>query len=254
MLLAGVRDIAVIISPGEVGAWQKMLTQTGLDNFVNFKLYFQERPTGIPDAFNIVGDSGDFENVMLILGDNFFHGASLTGQVEDALLHTSETRQACIFAHKVTDLHRFGVVNVSKKPYDIVEKPQSVSDERNSYAIPGLYVFPKDVFFHAKNLKPSKRGETEITDLITFYRDLDRLEVQVLHRGIAWFDTGTPEALLAASQYVASVQHAQGFLIGSPHEVAYHNEWISKEELSIWTKKMGSGDYIKHVQDIIEND
>lgn len=251
-MLAGIQDFVVIVSPPEYDAWKKLLALTGLESAVTIILMTQERPTGIPDAFNIVKAQlktevlAEYDRVALILGDNLFHGASLTGQITNALLHAN--RDAAIFAHKVHDLHRFGVINVSQRPYTIVEKPVTIEDPKNSYAIPGLYLFPADVFFYASELKPSKRGETEITDLINRYRDADRLYVEVLHRGIAWFDTGTPEALLNASQYIASVQLNQGFLVGSPHEIALKNGWLSKEELLDYCASKGSGQYIHHVK------
>ena len=253
LMLAGIRDIVVIVSPPELDAWKKLIQMSGLDQFMNIFLLTQDRPTGIPDAFNIV--SGHFsiteqhkkyDRIALILGDNLFHGASLTGQIQTALAQADHN--AAIFGHKVHDLHRFGVINVAQRPYTIAEKPSIIEDPKNSFAIPGLYLFPNDVFFYAKNLKPSKRGETEITDLISHYRDCERLYVETLHRGIAWFDTGTPEALLNASQYIASVQLNQGFLVGSPHEVALRNGWISKEELLEYCKSKGSGQYIHHLK------
>lgn len=250
-MLAGIKDIVVIVSPPEAAAWEKLIDMSALNHFLKIAILTQTKPTGIPDAFNIVAnhysiteEHKKYDKVALILGDNLFHGASLTGQIQNAL----GKQEAAIFAHKVHDLHRFGVINVAQRPYTIVEKPSIIEDPKNSYAIPGLYLFPKDVFFYAKNLKPSARGETEITDLINHYRDYERLYVEVLHRGVAWFDTGTPEALLNASQYIASVQLNQGFLVGSPHEVALHNGWISKDELLDYCKSKGNGQYIHHLK------
>lgn len=252
-MLAGIKDIAIIVSPPEMQNWQRMLQQLGLQQALNIIVYQQEKPTGIPDAFNIISQAEDvgfktqdYDKVALILGDNLFHGASLSGQIKTALMQAHFS--ACIFAHKVHDLHRFGVINVAQRPYTIVEKPATIEDPKNSYAIPGLYLFPRDVFMHAKELKPSKRNETEITDLITHYRNYDRLYVEVLNRGIAWFDTGTPEALLSASQYIASVQLNQGFLIGSPHEVALRNGWWDKDELLAYTSGKGNGQYMHHLK------
>lgn len=255
-MLAGIKSFIVIVAPEEYRTWLKFWDKTGLDRIVDVQFLTQEKPIGIPSAFNIANDANapgwaeHFDNVALILGDNLFHGASLTGQIENALAQSNHN--ASIFAHKVHDLHRFGVINVAQRPYTIVEKPSIIEDPKNSYAIPGLYLFPKDVFFYAKSLTPSKRGETEITDLINHYRDCERLYVEVLHRGIAWFDTGTPEALLNASQYIASVQLNQGFLVGSPHEIALHNGWISKEELLDYCNSKGSGQYMHHLKVLAE--
>lgn len=253
LMLAGIQDYAVIVSPPEKPIWEKMIAQADLEKFINIQLMEQEKPTGIPDAFNIVSKFDQelyesYSRVALILGDNLFHGASLTGQIQNALAQ----KDAAIFAHKVHDLHRFGVINIAQRPYTIVEKPSIIEDPKNSYAIPGLYLFPHDVFYHAKYLKPSARGETEITDLINHYRNYERLYVEVLHRGVAWFDTGTPEALLNASQYISSVQLNQGFLVGSPHEIALRNGWITKDELLEYCAGKGSGQYIHHLKVLAE--
>lgn len=240
LMLAGINDIVVITSPSEQQVFSELFLRACLTgSFKTLEFLSQAEPKGIPDAFNIVKKRyginflKQFDNIVLILGDNIFHGAGLRGLLDRVLI---ENRYATVFGHKVSDLHRFGVATVDKKGeiISITEKPVTIDDPKNSYALTGLYSFPIDVFDHASKLVPSTRGETEIVDLIKVYHErgeLGELQLEILPRGVSWFDTGTPDSLLDASHYVKTIQTNQGQLVGSPHEIAVINGWMSQEHL-----------------------
>ncbi|MGH7744244.1 MAG: sugar nucleotidyltransferase [Candidatus Dormibacteria bacterium] len=258
LMLARVRDMNLIVNPMEIKTFGRLIEQSRLDKACTFRIHPQMKPTGIPDAFKIIGTNipADtllhYDNVCLILGDNIFHGASMTGIIQDAC---KDTKNAHIFGAKVKDLHRFGVVSRLNDDHDsivIEEKPTFIECPARSSAITGLYVFPTDVFTQVEGLKPSARGETEITDLIRIYERQHRLTIHDLPRGVTWFDTGTADALLDAAQYVRAVQVNQGLLVGSPHEVAYHQGWLDISDLDDYLKHDSKSDYAEKLMEMID--
>ena len=241
LMLAGIREILIITTPEDSDAFKRLL-EDGSSLGCSFEYAVQEVPNGLAQAFVIgekfIGDS----NVALVLGDNIFHGNHFGRTMRS---HTS-IEGALIFAYYVRDPERYGVVDFDEegKAISLEEKP---SKPRSNFAIPGLYFYDNKVVDIAKKLKPSKRGEYEITDVNKEYLRLGELKVSQLGRSMAWLDTGTHESLHAASQYVKVIEQRQGLKIGSIEEVAWRMGYISDEELRVLAEplcKSGYGDYL----------
>lgn len=226
LILSGVTEIVLITSPEGLNPHQKLLGD-GKQFGIGIKYAVQEKPTGLPDAFNVASNYLDYSKpCTLALGDNFFYGTGL-GQ---NLFADVPGNSAICFAYEVADPENFGVVEFDKdlKVKALVEKPKTFV---SNSAIPGLYRFPSTVFETAANLKVSERGETEIIELLNCYLSESKLIVREMPRGTAWLDTGTPSGLLQASQFVSILQDRQGLLVGSPDEVAWRKELISDDQL-----------------------
>ena len=225
LFLAGIKEILIITTPEDLSAFQRLLGD-GTQYGASFEYATQEKPNGLAEAFIIGEKFIDGGNVSLILGDNIFHGVGLGRQLEE--INTNEG--ATIFAYKVADPERYGVVEFDKdyKVLSIEEKPEN---PKSHYAIPGLYFYNNKVIEIAKNLKPSERGELEITDINKVYLEDDELYVSILERGTAWLDTGTFESLMQAGQFVQVIEDRQGLKIGCIEEIAFLQKWISKEQL-----------------------
>lgn len=248
LMLAGMREILIISSPEDLPLFKRLLgdgTQWGM----KFSYAEQAEPRGLADAF-IVGEefiSGD--SACLILGDNIFFGHGLPEQIE----HTSKLQKgAHVFAYPVHDPERYGVVEFDKNgiAISLEEKPQQ---PRSNYAVPGLYFYDSRVVEFAKNLKPSSRGEIEITDLNRIYLEMGELQVTPLGRGIAWLDAGTHESLLQAANFVHAVQERQGLMIASPEEIAFNKAFINKEQLRTIANKLGNTSYGKYLLWLVES-
>ena len=245
LMLAGIRDILLISTPQDLPRFRAVLgdgTQVGL----SLAYAEQLRPEGLAQAF-IIGRSfvGDGPSA-LILGDNIFYGVGLRPALEEA---SARDRGATVFAYYVSDPERYGVVSfdVAGRALDIEEKPR---EPKSRYAVTGLYFYDNDVLDIAAGLKPSKRGELEITEVNNAYLRAGRLRVATLGRGIAWLDTGTPEALLQAANFVAAVEQRQGLKIGAPEEVAYRMGYIDAaqlERLAAGFKKNPYGEYLRQI-------
>ena len=226
LLLAGIRDILIISTPVDIGDYQDLLGD-GSKLGVHFEYKIQETPRGLADAF-ILGEEfiGD-DNVCLVLGDNVFYGQDLTKIVNDA---GKDLDGAVVFGYPVKDARAFGVVEFDqdKRVISIEEKPEK---PKSNYAVPGLYFYDNDVIGIAKSVKPSARGEIEITSINNTYLDQGRLKVALMKRGMAWLDTGTPEGMLKASEFVEAVQARQGFYIACLEEIAWRRGFIDDEQL-----------------------
>ena len=242
LMLAGIKQIAIITTPQDLPKFKKLLgsgNQWGL----KFSYIVQKKPNGIAEAFilakNFIKDSPS----CLILGDNIYHGNNLSSILKEA---DKDKENSTVFTYQVKDPERFGVLNLDRKgnPAKIVEKPKA---PKSNLAITGLYFFPKDVVFRAKNLKPSKRGELEITDLNQSYLTDKKLKVKILNRGFTWMDTGTFDSLLEASNFISLVQNRQNTIVACPEEIAYGNKWINKSDVKRVAKLMQSayGQYLK---------
>ena len=242
LMLAGIRQIAIITTPQDLPKFKKLL-RSGKQWGLKFSYIVQKKPNGIAEAFilakNFIKDSPS----CLILGDNIYHGNNLSNILKEA---DEDKENSTIFTYQVKDPERFGVINLDKKgkPVKIVEKPKA---PKSNLAITGLYFFPKDVVFRAKNLKPSKRGELEITDLNQSYLSDKKLKVKNLNRGFTWMDTGTFDSLLEASNFISLVQNRQNTIVACPEEIAYGNKWINKSDVKRVAKLMQSayGQYLK---------
>lgn len=238
LLLADIRDILIISTPEDIPAYQKLLGD-GRQIGASFTYKIQETPRGLADAF-ILGEEfiGD-DSVCLILGDNVFYGQSLTQILREA---TARTKGATIFGYSVKNPRDFGVVefNSNGKAVSIEEKPEH---PKSSYAVPGLYFYDNRVVEIAKNIKPSARGELEITAVNNAYLEMDELHVSILGRGMAWLDTGTPKGMLQAAQFVETVQDRQGFYISCIEEIAWRRGFISTEQLVTLGENLKMTDY-----------
>lgn len=250
LMLAGIKDILIITTPQDSDNFKKLLGD-GRDFGVNFTYAIQEHPNGLAEAFIIGEDFIADDSVALILGDNFFYGQHFSEQLKNARKYVEENGGGSIFGTLVNDPTAYGVVefDANNKVISIEEKP---TQPKSNYAVPGLYFFDNTVAGKAKNVKPSERGEIEITSVIEQYLDEGKLQVELFGRGMAWLDTGTHDNLLKAANFVNTVQDSQGLLIGSLEEIAYMNGWLSKDELSSSIKDLQKTKYGQYLQKLID--
>lgn len=241
LMLAEIREILIISTPRDITAFQELLgdgKQLGLD----IQYAVQEEPRGLAEAF-IIGEEfiGD-EDVALILGDNIFYGTYFS----EILANAAKNKGATIFGYYVNDPREYGVVSFDKKKnvLSIEEKPEN---PKSHYAVPGLYFYDKDVVEIAKNVKPSARGEIEITAVNNEYLNRGKLKVEILSRGMAWLDTGNHDNLLDASNYVANIQKRQGLYIACIEEIAYIKGYINREQLLILAEPLAKSKYGKYL-------
>jgi len=241
LMSAGVKEILIITTPEDHSSFKKLLGD-GKQFGCEFSYAIQEVPNGLAQAFIIGEDFIGDDSVALILGDNIFYGTGLDG----LLMENTNSVGAVVFAYHVSDPERYGVVEFdeNQKAISIEEKPEN---PKSNYAVPGLYFYDNSVIEIAKSLKPSPRGEYEITDINSAYLNQGNLKVGVLDRGTAWLDTGTHESLMQASQYVQVIEERQGLKIGCLEEIAYKKGFISREDLLALAKpliKSGYGNYL----------
>lgn len=246
LLLAGIKEILIISTPEDIDKYEKLLG-TGENIGVQFKYMVQEQPRGIADAFILGEDFIGDDKVCLILGDNIYYGSNLT----EMLTKASQNDGATIFACNVKKPQAFGVIELDKNgnPISIEEKPEN---PKSNLAIPGLYFFDNSVVEIAKNVKPSKRGEIEITSIINEYLNNNKLKVVMMGRGIAWLDTGTPENMLKAAEFVEAVQSRQGYYISCIEEIAWRKKMINDEQLKKIGEELKMTDYGKYILSLLE--
>ena len=247
LMLAEIRDILIISTPQDLPNFKKLLGD-GSQFGVNFSYVEQPSPDGLAQAFILGADFIGNNNVAMILGDNIFYGSNFS-----SILKNSRERKngATVFAYKVKDPERFGVVEFDKnnKAVSIEEKPKN---PKSDYAVTGLYFYDNKVVEYAKNLKPSKRGELEITDLNKMYLKNNSLNVEVLGRGFAWLDTGTHNSLLQAGQYVHTIEENQGIKIACLEEIAFRKGFLTKKQLSEQVKKYKNNEYFNYIANLIK--
>ena len=246
LMMARIKEILIISTNTDLPLFEKLLGD-GSNLGINIKYEVQEQPKGIAEAFLIAEDFIDGEDVSLILGDNIFYGNDLSDYLKDKTKNAK--RGATVFGYQVSDPERFGIVEINNKgkALSLVEKPKK---PKSNYAVVGLYIYDNKVVDYAKTLKPSKRGELEITDLNKIYLEKGKLHVSILNRGSAWLDTGTHSSLLEAGQFVNTIENRQGLKIGCIEEVAYRNGWISKKDLMRISRNYKNnqyGDYLKKI-------
>lgn len=241
LMLSGIRDILIISTPEDIESYKGLLGD-GSKFGVCFEYAVQPSPDGLAQAF-IIGESfiGD-SKVALILGDNIFYGQHFSENLQRA----SNQSGATVFGYHVNDPERFGVVefDANGKVLSIVEKP---SEPRSNYAVTGLYFYDNDVVDIAKNIKPSDRGELEITDINNIYKNNNNLKVELLGRGFAWLDTGTHDSLMEAGQFIQTIENRQGLKVACLEEIAYQNKWLLKKNLrkqADFLKKTSYGEYL----------
>lgn len=248
LMLAGIKDVLIISTPWDLPTFEKLFGD-GSQLGMNFKYAVQEYPRGLADAF-IIGDSfiGN-DSVALVLGDNIFYGQSFTKVLQQAKSRTESEPGATIFGYYVRDPREYGVVEFDKegRAISIEEKPQN---PKSNYAVPGLYFYDNDVVEIAKNVKPSARGEIEITSINNEYLNRGTLHVETMGRGFAWLDTGNHEALLEAANFVATIQKRQGMYISCIEEIAYKMGFISKEDLLKLAEPLMKTNYGKYLVEV----
>jgi len=245
LMLAGIKEILVISTPEDMSGYQRLLGD-GSDFGIEIEYAIQPSPDGLAQAFLIGEDFIGDSNVALVLGDNIFYGQNFTANLKAA---TSKENGATIFGYHVKDPERFGVVDfdTNGKVTSIEEKPKN---PKSNFAVTGLYFYDNDVIEIAKSIKPSARGELEITDINNAYQNRGDLTVELLSRGFAWLDTGTHDSLIEAGQFVQTVEHRQGLKVACLEEIAFHQDWITKEKLlkqADALKKTNYGEYLAKV-------
>jgi len=245
LMLAKIRDILIVVNKGQLDQYKKILPD-GKNLGIKITYVEQDKPRGLPDAFILGEKFIGKQNVSLILGDNFFYGQFLTKKLQECV---KLKKGAKVFLHRVSNPEKYGVAKVKKnKIFFIKEKPKKfISD----LAITGLYFFDNSVIKYSKNLKPSKRGELEITDLLNFYRKKGKLSADLIGRGGAWLDTGSISDFYKTSNFVSAIENRQGFKVACLEEIAYLNKWINKKDINNSIKFYGNCEYSNYLRKLI---
>ncbi|MDC2997938.1 sugar phosphate nucleotidyltransferase [Candidatus Pelagibacter sp.] len=246
LMLAKIKDILIIVNKGQLNQYKRILPN-GKNLGIKISYLEQDKPKGLPDAFVIGEKFIGKSSVAMILGDNFFYGQNLTSQL---LNNTKLKKGAKVVLHKVQKPESFGIAKINKKKriLTIKEKPKKFLSD---LAITGLYFFDNNVVEYAKKLKPSKRGEVEIVDLLNFYKQKNQLTADIIGRGGAWLDTGSIEDFYKTSAFVSAIENRQGFKIACLEEIALNNNWISKKIIKASIKFYGNCDYSKYLSKLI---
>lgn len=247
LMLAGIREVLIISTPRDIKLFEELFGD-GAWLGMHFEYAVQDKPRGLADAFIVGKDFIGNDDVALVLGDNIFYGQSFTATLKNAAQRIKEERGAVIFGYYVKDPTAYGVVEFDKNGnvLGIEEKP---SQPKSNYAVPGLYFYDNSVVQIAQNVKPSARGEIEITTVNNTYLEKNALKVELLGRGMAWLDTGTYDGLLEASNFIATIEKRQGMYVSCIEEIAYYNGWISKDDLLKLASmyKTEYGEYLKYI-------
>lgn len=249
LMLADIKDILIITTPNDIENFKKLLGD-GKRFGINLSYKIQEAPNGLAEAFIVGEDFIQDDNVTLILGDNIFFGPKFSTLLKRAVNDVNNNGGGNIFAYVVKDPQRYGIVEVDENlnAISIEEKPQN---PKSNYAVTGLYIYDNKVVEYAKNLKPSPRGELEITDINNIYLKKGNLRTEILGRGFAWLDTGTHQSLLRAGQYVQTIEENQGIKIACLEEVAYRMGFLTKEEILNQVKDFKNNEYYNYIKDIV---
>lgn len=250
LMLAGIREILIISTPYDLPAFRRLLGD-GSDFGVSFRYAEQPSPDGLAQAFIIGEDFIGDDTVCLILGDNIFHGAGLTEMLKKAVDTAEQDTLATIFGYRVDDPRRYGVAEFDSQGncLSIEEKPEH---PRSDYAVPGLYFYPNEVISVAKGIKPSTRGELEITAVNQEFLRRGRLKVRAMQRGFAWLDTGTHDSLSEASIFIEAIEKRQGLKIACLEEIAFRNGWVGREKMKELAAPMLKNQYGEYLLKIIE--
>lgn len=250
LMLAGIRDILIISTPDDLPNFERLL---GDGSCMGIKLSYkvQPSPDGLAQAFILGEEFIGSDSCAMVLGDNIFYGNGLSPLLKEAVKNAEQNSRASIFGYFVDDPERFGVVDFDEggKVTSIEEKPKT---PKSNYAVTGLYFYDNRVVEVAKKMKPSARGELEITDLNKVFLDKEELDVKLLGRGFAWLDTGTMESLLDAANFVQTIEKRQGIKIAAVEEIAFVNQWISREKLLESAEKYGKSSYGTHLKKVAE--
>ena len=246
LMLAGIKDILIIVNKGQLNQFQKILPK---NNYLGLNIQYKEQPEprGLPDAFLIGEKFIGKDNVALILGDNFFYGQNFTQKLRKCI---KLKRGASVFVHPVKNPNLYGVAKVNSKNtiLKIIEKPKKFV---SNLAVTGLYFFDNNVIRYSKNLKPSQRKEIEITDLLNIYRKKSQLNSEMLGRGGVWLDTGSIEDFYSASNFISTIENRQGFKIACIEEISLNNKWIKEKEIKNQISFYGNCEYSKYLKHLL---
>lgn len=247
LMLAGIKEVMIVSNPEYIDMYRNLL-EDGSKLGMSFTYVVQDKPRGLADAFIVGEEFIGKDSVCLILGDNVFYSQGFSGILKKA---ATIEQGGLIFGYRVNNPQEFGVIDFDENmnALSIEEKPEK---PKSHYAVPGLYFYDNSVVEIAKNVKPSKRGEIEITSVNNAYLEQKKLKVEILGRGFAWLDTGTPDGLLEASNFVRTLQHRQGLQVACLEEIAYKNKWISKEQLSVLATEQEKTDYGKYLKQLVD--
>ena len=251
LMLAGIRDILIISTPSDTPRFETLLGD-GSQFGISLSYKVQPSPDGLAQAFILGEEFLAGEAGAMVLGDNIFYGNGFRRMLRSAVLNAEENKRATVFGYYVSDPERFGVVafDESGKATSIEEKP---SEPKSNYAVTGLYFYPNDVCTRANQVKPSARGELEITTLNEMYLKDGLLDVQLLGRGFAWLDTGTMDSLIEASEFVQTIEKRQGVTISAPEEIAFINNWIDSQKLRESAEAYGKSPYGTHLKAVADS-
>ena len=252
LMLAGIREILIISTPTDLPGFKRLL-EDGSQFGVKFEYAEQPSPDGLAQAFIIGEEFIGNDDVCMVLGDNIFYGAGFTGLLRDTVKMVQEQSMACVFGYQVSDPERYGVAEFDKDGncLSIEEKP---AQPKSNYAVVGLYFYPNDVVEIAKNVRPSARGELEITSVNQEFLNRGQLKVATLPRGFAWLDTGTHESLAEASTFIEVIEKRQGLKVACLEDIAFSQRWISREKLREVAKPMAKNDYGKYLLRLADED
>ena len=248
LMLSGIKEILIISTPHDIDLYKNLLGD-GSNIGISLKYTVQPSPDGLAQAFILASEFLSGSHAALVLGDNLFYGSNFVESLKKAYNSESST----IFGYHVSDPSAYGVIefNANGQAISIEEKPVK---PKSNYAVPGIYFFDSDVVKIAESVKPSARGELEIIDVIDHYLKIDNLNVEIMGRGTAWLDTGTHNDLLAAAQFIETIEKRQGLKIGCPEEVAYRNGWLSDEQISQIGKPLIKSGYGKYLLSLLDKD
>tara|TARA_B100001564_G_C20653223_1_gene677906 strand:+ start:693 stop:1565 length:873 start_codon:yes stop_codon:yes gene_type:complete len=250
LLLSGIKEILIISTPQDINLYEKLFSN-GSQFGLNIQYKIQPNPDGLAQAFILGEDFIGDDNVAMVLGDNIFYGSGFSSKLKECANIVNNDNKAVVFGYEVKNPKRYGVVDFDNQgnALSIEEKPQY---PKSNYAVIGLYFYPNSVVDIAKSIKPSQRGELEITSLNSYYLDKNDLKVHVLGRGFAWLDTGTIDSINNASNYIRAIEERQGLKIACLEEIAYLNKYISKSQLKELIKKLPD-DYANYLRRLITN-
>ena len=250
LMLSGIRDILIISTPNDIDSYKNLLLD-GSQFGINISYKIQPSPDGLAQAFILGEEFIENQDVALVLGDNIFYGSGFSGILKRSVDYVKNEGKAKIFGYSVKDPERYGVVDFDDngQVLSIEEKPKK---PKSNYAVVGLYYYPNNVIEIAKNVKPSERGELEITSINSHYMSVENLNIQILGRGFAWLDTGTVDSINNASNYIRTIEERQGYKIACLEEIAYLNNFIGKNQLLQSIQKLPN-DYANYLRRLIDN-
>ncbi len=241
LMLSGIREILLISTPEDIGMYERLLG-TGKEWGISISYKIQPSPDGLAQAFLLGEDFIGSDDVCLVLGDNIFYGYGFSGMLHESVELVRNEQKAVIFGYVVSDPERYGVAEIDKEG-NVLSLEEKPLEPKSNFAVVGLYFYPNSVIEVAKKIKPSPRGELEITTVNQVYMNNKELKLSTMGRGFAWLDTGTHTSLIQASNFIETIETRQGLKVACPEEIAYHNGWITKDQLIVLAQPMIKNQY-----------